>query len=548
MNIKNHFSALCLVLSSVFFIASCNFKGDSTIYSPIVETNETNEILEIAKIEFADTATVFYFDAYHCTDKDCWFRIAEKAELRGSNRTYNVIGSEGIELGKKMQVPESGHLSFALYFEPVDKSEKVLDFVEGDKNGEWRITGIKLYEVPQPKKAIKCTLKGEVIDRPYSSRLMLSKEGEDMRVVQWISIPIRDGKFEYALNCDYEELYQLTFYDEYGRSWMPIPFISEQGVINFTLHPQDQFKMNIIEGGKLNKEYRDFDIEFTKMIEPLFDAVNAKNEQLYNEGKYYTAEAQLLLDQARASTDEKEKDVLWQQWYKMQDQNLHLTPEAKEVQKSSDSVGMVIQQYHLQYAKEHPNIVGYSILLSITKRAFRGKGEISQTADIHQTIFAPKFPDHPYTKKMEDLLTGSSFKAGAPFIDFTTGDMTGKPVKLSDRIAGKPTVLHLWASWCGPCRKHGKELIPVYEEFRDKGFVVIGVAREKDTPTAAEAAIKKDGYPWENLVELNDAEQIWNKYGVGNAGGAVFLIDEKGIIVAVSPTIDEIRDFLSNKL
>jgi len=39
-------------------------------------------------------------------------------------------------------------------------------------------------------------------------------------------------------------------------------------------------------------------------------------------------------------------------------------------------------------------------------------------------------------------------------------------------------------------------------------------------------------------------EQIWNKYGLGNIAGGNFLIDENGIIVAVSPSIDEIRDFL----
>ena len=91
------------------------------------------------------------------------------------------------------------------------------------------------------------------------------------------------------------------------------------------------------------------------------------------------------------------------------------------------------------------------------------------------------------------------------------------------------------------------ELIPVYEEFHEKGFVVVGVAREKDTSVAAEAAVKLDKYPWENLVELNDVEQIWVKYGIGNAGGGDFLIDENGIIVAVSPSIDEIKHFLKNR-
>ncbi|GHT73728.1 hypothetical protein AGMMS50262_05330 [Bacteroidia bacterium] len=60
----------------------------------------------------------------------------------------------------------------------------------------------------------------------------------------------------------------------------------------------------------------------------------------------------------------------------------------------------------------------------------------------------------------------------------------------------------------------------------------------------AEAVIKRDNYPWENLIEINGSDQIWIKYGIGNVAGSEFLIDEKGTIVAVAPSVDEIRDYL----
>jgi|GEM_PF-3342402 len=138
-------------------------------------------------------------------------------------------------------------------------------------------------------------------------------------------------------------------------------------------------------------------------------------------------------------------------------------------------------------------------------------------------------------------------EARVPFFDFTIVDLNAKPVRLSERITGKPAVLHLWTSACAPCRKKGKELIPVYEEFREKGFVVIGVAHEKNISTA-EAAIRLDKYPWENFVELNDVEQIRLKYGIAGSLGSHFLIDENGKIIDVAPSIDEIREFLLSKL
>ena len=554
MNVKHHLNALCFVIFSIFVISGCHIKGNSTIYNPVIAKNETSGILEISKIEFTDTSTVFYFDAYHYFDPESWFKIAKETVLQGSNQIYKIIGCDGIELGKETYVPESGHVAFVLYFEPVDKSEKTVDFKEGDNEGDFRISGIKLYEDKESKTgAIACTLKGEVIDRPTSSRLILSKKGEDLRVAQWISIPIRDGKFEYVLNCDHEELYELTFYDEWKQgAWRPITFISEQGDIKFTLHPIDQWKENLIEGSTLNSEYQNYHIETINKINPLYAMLNARRDRLEEDGKYYTPEAQLLLDKMRASTDMAKRRALSDQYTKLRMEKRDITQYAKAVQESGDSIQLVMYRWKLKYVTEHPNIVGYSILVSDVSNIIQGnnalaQNDISAYTDLYQTVFSPMYPDHPYTAQMAYLLTASSLKAGVKFIDFTAVDLNGNPQKLSELIAGKPAVLHLWASWCGPCRKKGEELIPVYEEFHDKGFVVIGVAREKGSSAAAEAAIKMDKYPWENLVELNDTEQIWVKYGIGNAGGSDFLIDENGSIVAVAPSIDEIKNFLKNK-
>ena len=403
-------------------------------------------------------------------------------------------------------------------------------------------------------------LKGEVIDRPNSSRLMLMKEGDDPRIQKMIYIPINNGKFEYVLNCDYEETYWLVFQEEWRNGAMvPVKFIAEKGTINFTLYPTDQyfknlfegsitgkFKNHIIEGSKLNKELSDYDIEYSNYRELLFGTYSARRELLEKDGKYLTPEAQAL-ENRYMTTDGEESRAAFDQYYQLTQKRLHLAPAGKALQESIDSANQVLLHWQLQYAMEHPNSVGYSILFEIFKAIGSvPPNDILPFADAYQTIFAPKYPDHPYTAKMIDLLTGSSLKPGIPFVDFTAIDFTGNPVKLSERIAGKPAVLHLWASWCGPCRRKGMELIPVYEEFKDKGFVVIGVAREKSISTA-EAAVKQDKYPWENFVELDDVEQIWNKYGIGNAGGSDFLIDENGIIVAVAPSIDEIREFLKNR-
>ena len=90
-------------------------------------------------------------------------------------------------------------------------------------------------------------------------------------------------------------------------------------------------------------------------------------------------------------------------------------------------------------------------------------------------------------------------------------------------------------------------MIPVYEKYKDKGFTVIAIARERNRQ-AMENAVKKDGYPWQSLLELNDENQVWRKNGAGNAGGAMYLIDRDGTILSTSTDAEELESIIKKAL
>lgn len=46
--------------------------------------------------------------------------------------------------------------------------------------------------------------------------------------------------------------------------------------------------------------------------------------------------------------------------------------------------------------------------------------------------------------------------------------------KIADR-KGKVVLLNLWATWCGYCKVEMPHLVRMQDEFRDKGFEIIGV-------------------------------------------------------------------------
>ena len=66
-------------------------------------------------------------------------------------------------------------------------------------------------------------------------------------------------------------------------------------------------------------------------------------------------------------------------------------------------------------------------------------------------------------------------KLGATF-----DTMAGAKVDLA-RFAGKPLVINLWATWCGPCRLEMPQLQELFAKFRDRGLTIVGISVD-DTP------------------------------------------------------------------
>lgn len=61
-----------------------------------------------------------------------------------------------------------------------------------------------------------------------------------------------------------------------------------------------------------------------------------------------------------------------------------------------------------------------------------------------------------------------------PVHGLTVTDLDGRAVSLA-QFAGRPMIIEIWATWCGPCRRNRQLVHDLKEEFPDR-LVVVGVS------------------------------------------------------------------------
>ncbi len=147
-------------------------------------------------------------------------------------------------------------------------------------------------------------------------------------------------------------------------------------------------------------------------------------------------------------------------------------------------------------------------------------------------------------KKAVDDLGKTAVGVEAP--DFTMNDTEGNPLTLSS-LRGKYVLIDFWASWCAPCRQENPNVVKLYNEYKDKGFDILGVSLDRDK-AAWLKAIEDDGLTWNHVSDLkywqNEVAQL---YGVRGIPYTV-LLDPEGKIAAKNLRGQQLEDKLKELL
>ena len=437
----------CIAILCIILLVGCT-PENRVIEKPgfLLASSRT---LEISKITLTDTATVLYFDA-HGPAKN-WFDVAKTCTLTDNKgNVYPVQSSEGIELGKKFFLSETGDAKFSLVFPPLKRGAKSVDFSEGPEvKGGYHIRGIRLTD-EFPEGYFRYTLKGSIPTSAF--------DGQQFSIYCYTrkcylgKMTVQGNQFEYHGMADSAMFCRVDVGEYFGN------FIIEEGTVNVGMASSTNLYASP-SGTPLNDAYAE-SVQLDKKVGAVIDSIR----QSIIQGK---------MDRETRIKRKNEFDANLQ--------NILTELEKKTIKPfilkhANDEAGTAVVRSYLstpEVLDDFYPLLGPWIL---SRKAIQ-----EQIAQINQS------------RKMAP---------GSPFIDFEGKDMDGNKVMLSDYVGkGKYVIVDFSASWCGPCKEEMPNLANVYNTHKNDNFDMVTVM-VWDNPKASKKMLEEFKVNWKSIIDV----------------------------------------------
>lgn len=109
--------------------------------------------------------------------------------------------------------------------------------------------------------------------------------------------------------------------------------------------------------------------------------------------------------------------------------------------------------------------------------------------------------------------------------DFQIKDITGKTIT-NKELQGKVVLLNFWATWCRPCAQEMPAFERLYQRYKDKGLVIVGISVDSETDFVKNF-LKKISVTFPIAVDTKS--EVANAYKVFTYP-TTFLVDRHGVV------------------
>lgn len=343
-------------------------------------------------------------------------------------------------------------------------------------------------------------VEGNITNFEEGKAIYLEKFNEETMLFEpFDTAKVKEGKFQFEGKVEKEPYMCYVQVEGINTKAM---FILENGKINLAID-KENMQNNKIGGTPNNDSFQ----KYNDFMFPLYEKM--KNFQNENNAKI------------TAALNAKDQDVI---------ENLQ-----KKYQDLVDEFG----NSNLDFIKKNPNAL--ISLLVLDNMINQKRGEIKDIKNAFENL-SDELKNLKNGKKINEYLkTLSDVTIGKPAPDFSGPTPDGTTISLKSSL-GKLTLIDFWAAWCAPCRRENPNVVKLYNEFKDKGFQIIGVSL--DNPGEDQKwkdAIVADKLTWPQISNLQGwADPIAKTYNITGIP-ATFLVDANGIIIAKDLRGEELR-------
>jgi len=125
-------------------------------------------------------------------------------------------------------------------------------------------------------------------------------------------------------------------------------------------------------------------------------------------------------------------------------------------------------------------------------------------------------------------------------------DLETVSFKVSDLKNKEYILIDFWYSNCGPCLVEMPKYIPLYQKYKDRGFEIVSISKDKTNRIKDwKDTIKKRNFNWVHYLDENGVETA--KQNI-TAFPTTFLIDDKGEVLKYNINSEELEIFLNESL